>query len=115
MLAIDRVIHATHFVLRDFRRERAQSCTDFGMLIESRATHQRHGFVWRKIMAVVLQGNHVQRRDQPIGGISRDNIDPFVRERAIKQTEIEYFGSVEKCRPYAADNPGYPSGRSMNS
>ncbi len=66
MLAVDRIIHAAHFIFGNFARELAERCAGLRVRVEHDTAHERHRFIRRKIAAVVLESDHSQSSNQAI-------------------------------------------------
>src|SRR5258708_35362121 len=54
MPAVDRVVHAAHFIFGNFPCELTESRASLRMFIEHGPPHKRHRFIRRKIVAVIL-------------------------------------------------------------
>ncbi len=67
MLAINRIIHAAHFILGYFSCELVERNAGLRMIVEGGPAHERHRFIRREIPAVILECNHAQSGDQAIG------------------------------------------------
>src|SRR5438270_3563524 len=75
VLAIDRIIQLLHLLVGNAPRQLADDLRHFGMLLYGLLAYHRHRLVGWKIMAVVFEHEQVERRNQPIGGIARGEID----------------------------------------
>src|SRR5712691_5467960 len=50
--------------------------------------HHGHGFVRREIVAVILQHEQIERRNETVGSVASDEINLLFFQRASKQAQI---------------------------
>jgi hypothetical protein len=67
MLSIHCIIRSPHIFIGDRSRQFAKRRSHLGMVLQHFSAHDRHRFVGRKLMMVILQYNEVERRNQSIG------------------------------------------------
>src|SRR5579862_2290324 len=60
------------------------------MLLQRLLADHGDGFVRRKIVAVILQREQIERRNQAISGVTRSNVDLMIFECRSQQTQIHY-------------------------
>ena len=61
-------------------------------LFESGLADDGDGVVGRKVVAVVFEDDQMQRVDDAVGGIARDDVDFVVLQRAVDQAEVHDAG-----------------------
>ena len=67
-------------------------CAKLRKLFERGLANDGDRIVGRKIVAVVFEDNQMQRIDDAIGGIARDDVDFVVLQRAVNQPEVHHAG-----------------------
>ncbi len=78
MLAVHRVVEPAHIVIGNLSCELIQRFSHLRMTRQHLRPNNRHGFVRREVMAIVLQNEQVQRGNQTIGGVSRGEVHLLV-------------------------------------
>ena len=66
MLAVDRVVQASHLLFGHFSAQRTQRLPDLRMFHHKGIADERHGIVWREVVFVVLQYDQTKRGDETI-------------------------------------------------
>ena len=67
MPAVDGIIHSAHFIFGNFPCELPEGRASLRMFVEHGPAHERHGFIRRKIVAVIIECDHPESGNQSIG------------------------------------------------
>src|ERR1700674_5274838 len=103
MLSIHRIIQSPHIFIGNRSRQFAKRRSHLGMLLQHFPAHDRHRFVRRKVMMVVLQYNEVERRNQSIGIVAGNDIDLPFFECPRNQAEIHNARRFREAQAVAGD------------
>src|SRR5258708_13888467 len=78
------------------------------MLPHHLLANYRHRFVGRKIVAVIIEHEQIQRWNQPVGGIARSYINLTILQRRSEQTQVHDAGRRGKVQAIGGSQPGIP-------
>src|SRR5260370_13061475 len=87
VLAVHGVIHPPHVALGHTPGKVGERSAQRGNAVERGAAHDRHRIVGREVMPVVFERHKIQRINQSVGGVPRDDIHLVFLERAVNQTQ----------------------------
>src|SRR5580704_10025073 len=101
LIAVNLEVHSAHVLDRNLPTQLCQAGAQPRDAFKGVATHHRHRIVWREIPQVVFQRNETQRFDQPVSGISCNNVHFLLGQRTIKEPEIQLAGWLAEFQAVA--------------
>ena len=88
LFAVDQVVEMTHVRAGDFTAKVGKSGAKLWVLVERGLTHDGHGVVGRKVVAIIFEDHEVERIDDAIGRITGNNVDLVIFKCAVNQPEV---------------------------
>src|SRR3984957_5235213 len=103
LVGVDFGVHVAHVGGGDFSGEVGEGCAEGRKFGERVAADDWYGVVGREIVAIVGEADEVERVDEAVGGISGDDVDFFIDERAIDEAEVHHARRFSEMQTVALD------------
>src|SRR5712671_5263406 len=85
VLGIDGVVEAADVGGREFTSEMGEDAAELRKTRERGLAHDGDSVVRREVVAVVFEGNEVERVDEPVGGVAGDDVHLMIDESAVDE------------------------------
>ena len=92
VLGVDGVVEAADVSGGEFAREIGEGGAELWESGECGLADDGNGVVWRKVMAIVFEGDEAEGVDEAIGGVARDDVHLTIDEGAVDEAEVHDFG-----------------------
>src|SRR6476661_9107541 len=96
MLPVDCVIELAHVIVGNLSSKFIQRLFHFWMTHQSLLTNDGDCFIGWKIVTVVFENKEIERRNEPVGRVSGDQVHLLIFESASEKAQIhDAWGSRE--------------------
>ena len=99
MIGVDLSVEVAHICGGEFVVEIGEGGAELGEFFEGVVANDGDGVVRREIVAIVFEGDEMERVNQAVGGIAGDDVDLVIDEGAIEEAEVHdvwWSGEVER-------------------
>jgi len=99
LIGVDLSVEVAHIGGGEFVVEISEGGAEFGEFFEGVVANDGDGVVRGKIVAIVFEGDKMERVNQAVGGITGDDVHLMIDEGAIEEAEVHdvwWNGEVER-------------------
>src|SRR6201987_2712719 len=98
MLAIDSIVQLLHFRVRDLVSQFRKDLRNFGVVADGLLPDHRDSLIRREIVPVVFEHEQIQRRNEPVSGVTRGEIDLMIVQGPSQQTEVHHTRRLREAQ-----------------
>jgi len=94
----------------EFAGEIGEGLAELREFFQRGAADDGYGIVRREIVAIVFEGDEVERVDQTVSGVARDNVDLLIDQGAVEEAKVHDTGRGGEVEIVARAPSGEPVG-----